>query len=149
MMEMHMLVDNKMRAPEALLARQRAAFLHDGPPALAQRRADLVKLKRGLLSRRQELGRVIAADFGYRSAADRTFLEFVTLIQGINLRLPRCEGSRARCAHRSGRSARSCGADLRSTARLRTTWQLANVRIRPGLEGRQGGCRMAMPLSGV
>ncbi len=83
------------------------------------------------------------------SVADRTLLEFVTLIQGINLRLPRCEGSRARCAHRSGRSTRSCGADLRSTARLRTTWQLANVRIRPGLAGRQGGCRMAMPLSGV
>ena len=42
--------------PEALsrlLARQRAAFLRDGAPSLAERRANLKKLRAALLARRE------------------------------------------------------------------------------------------------
>ena len=38
-------VDN---SPAGILARQRAAFLRDGPPSLAARKADLAKLKKAV-----------------------------------------------------------------------------------------------------
>jgi hypothetical protein len=51
----------------ATLARQRAAFLSDGPPPLAQRRGDLIKLKDALWKHREDFVGAINADFGHRS----------------------------------------------------------------------------------
>jgi hypothetical protein len=41
-----------LKALPGLLARQRAAFLRDGPPSLVERRANLKKLRAALLARR-------------------------------------------------------------------------------------------------
>lgn len=68
----------------ALLAKQRAAFLRDGPPSAAQRRADLRKLKRALLSRRPQFEAAISKDFGYRSAYETRIMELIPIIQAIN-----------------------------------------------------------------
>ena len=68
----------------AILARQRAAFLHDGPPSLAERKADLLKLKRAVLARRSDIEKALNKDFGRRSANETAILEIVTLVQGIN-----------------------------------------------------------------
>ena len=68
----------------ALFSKQRAAFLRDEPPSLAQRRADLRKLKRALLSRRPQFEAAISKDFGYRSGYETRIMEVVPLIQSIN-----------------------------------------------------------------
>lgn len=67
-----------------LLRKQRAAFLRDGPPSAAQRRADLLKLKRALLARRPEFESALSSDFGYRSAYETRIMEVIPLIQAIN-----------------------------------------------------------------
>jgi len=66
------------------LAKQRAAFLKDGSPSLAQRKADLAKLKNALRSKRDELVRAVNADFAHRSAYETKILDLVPIIQGIN-----------------------------------------------------------------
>jgi len=48
----------------ATLARQRAAFLRDGPPSLVQRRSDLMKLKEAVQERRKDFVAAINAEFG-------------------------------------------------------------------------------------
>src|SRR5215469_5309024 len=68
----------------ALLAKQRMSFLRDGPPALAQRRANLKRLKTALLARREALARAVDSDFGHRSAYETAIVDFVPLIHGIN-----------------------------------------------------------------
>ncbi len=65
------------------LARQRAAFLRDGPPSLAQRRADLDRLRRALLARRSDIEAAVSADFGHRSAHETTMFELMTVVEGI------------------------------------------------------------------
>src|SRR5215469_13606881 len=72
------------REPDQILARQRAAFLRDGPPSLSQRRADLKKLRRAILARRSEIESVLSADFGHRSQHETAIMEIVPLIQGID-----------------------------------------------------------------
>ncbi|CCB64794.1 coniferyl aldehyde dehydrogenase [Hyphomicrobium sp. MC1] len=67
-----------------LLAKQRAAFMRDGPPSAAQRRADLRKLKRALLARRAQFEAAISKDFGYRSAYETRIMEVIPIIQAIN-----------------------------------------------------------------
>jgi coniferyl-aldehyde dehydrogenase len=67
-----------------LLARQRAAFLREGPPPLGQRRADLRKLRAAILSRRAETERALTADFGHRSRHETAAMEMVTVVQGID-----------------------------------------------------------------
>ncbi|HMD32281.1 MAG TPA: aldehyde dehydrogenase family protein, partial [Candidatus Acidoferrales bacterium] len=67
----------------AALAKQRASFLRDGPPPLEQRKADLEKLKKTLLARREELARSVSADFGHRSAYETTILDLLPLVHGI------------------------------------------------------------------
>lgn len=52
---------------KALLSRQRAAFLRDGPPPLEHRRSDLKKLKHALLAHREGFITAINVDFGHRS----------------------------------------------------------------------------------
>jgi len=73
--------------PESLratLAAQRAAFLRDGPPTLAERKADLAKLKAAILARQADIERAVRADFGHRSPHETAIMEVMPLIQGIN-----------------------------------------------------------------
>jgi coniferyl-aldehyde dehydrogenase len=67
-----------------ILARQRAAFLRDGPPSLAARKADLNKLKNAVRTRLPQFERTLNADFQGRSAKETAILEGVALVQGIN-----------------------------------------------------------------
>ena len=74
-------------APSAmadLLARQRAAFLRDGPPGLRQRRNSLRALKAAILARRVEIEDALIADFGHRSRHETTAMEVMTVVHGIN-----------------------------------------------------------------
>jgi coniferyl-aldehyde dehydrogenase len=74
---------NKIRLT-SILARQREAFLRDGAPTAAKRRADLFKLKQALLSRRKQFEAAINADFGHRSAYETMIMELMPTIQGID-----------------------------------------------------------------
>jgi coniferyl-aldehyde dehydrogenase len=67
-----------------ILARQRAAFLRDGTPTLAARRADLAKLKKAVRANLPEFAKTLDADFEGRSAKETAILEGVALVQGIN-----------------------------------------------------------------
>lgn len=67
----------------AVFNRQRAAFLRDGPPSLAQRRSDLMKLKRALQERREDFVAAINADFGHRSSQETSLLEMATVVDGV------------------------------------------------------------------
>jgi aldehyde dehydrogenase len=66
------------------LDRQRAAFLSAGPPSLAQRRADLKKLKAAVLSRRSAIETALSTDFGHRSRHETAIAEILALVQGID-----------------------------------------------------------------
>ena len=66
------------------LATQRAAFLRDGTPTLAQRRADLLKLKSAILGRQAEIEAALRQDFGHRSTHETAIMEILPVIQGIN-----------------------------------------------------------------
>ncbi len=68
----------------AILEKQRAAFLREGPPILAQRTADLTKLKAALLARREAFAAAVDADFGHRSSYETAIMEIVPLVQGID-----------------------------------------------------------------
>ncbi len=72
------------RRLEQILAHQRAAFLQDGPPSLAQRRADLGKLKRAVVARRREIEDALNADFGHRSRHETAIMETMSLVHGID-----------------------------------------------------------------
>ena len=50
-----------------LLARQRAAILRSGPPSLAERLANLRKLRGAVLARQTDLEAALDSDFGHRS----------------------------------------------------------------------------------
>src|SRR5204863_400218 len=50
-----------------ILARQREAFLQAGPPTLAQRRADLRKLRQAIKQNAERIALEISGDFGNRS----------------------------------------------------------------------------------
>jgi len=67
----------------ATLERQRAAFLKDGPPSLAERRADLVKLKSAIRANTERIAQVISADFGNRSKHETLLAEIFTTLSGI------------------------------------------------------------------
>ncbi|HTY50511.1 MAG TPA: coniferyl aldehyde dehydrogenase [Steroidobacteraceae bacterium] len=68
----------------AVLARQRAACLSQGAPTLAQRRADLRRLKQTILANREACAAAVDADFGHRSAHETLIMELLTLVQGID-----------------------------------------------------------------
>jgi coniferyl-aldehyde dehydrogenase len=68
----------------ALLEKQRAAFLREGPPTRNQRLADLVKLKELILTRRDALTQAVIADFGHRAPYETTIMEIVPIVQGID-----------------------------------------------------------------
>jgi len=67
-----------------ILASQRAAFLRDGPPTLASRKADLLKLKTAVRAHLPDFEKALNADFEGRSANETAILEAVALVQGIN-----------------------------------------------------------------
>lgn len=77
---------------EDTLAAQRAAFLREGSPTLAQRRADLKKLRAAILAHRQDIEQALDEDFGHRSRHETALVEIMTVVQGIDYlhrKLPR------------------------------------------------------------
>jgi len=67
-----------------LLARQRAVFLRNGPPSLAERRANLKKLRAALLARREDFQAALDADFGHRSRHETAMMEMLVVTWGID-----------------------------------------------------------------
>ena len=67
----------------SILAKQRNAFLHDGPPTLEQRRADLKKFKLAMIARRKEIEEAINLDFGHRSRHETAIVEILGVIEGL------------------------------------------------------------------
>jgi len=67
-----------------ILSRQRAAFLSEGPPTLAQRKADLLKLRSAILARKNEIEKVLKEDFGHRSTHETAIAELMPVITGID-----------------------------------------------------------------
>ena len=67
----------------AVFDRQREAFLRDGAPELARRRADLAKLARAIRDGAERIAGVIAADFGNRSAGETLLAEVLTTLTAI------------------------------------------------------------------
>jgi coniferyl-aldehyde dehydrogenase len=66
-----------------LLARQREAFLREGPPSYAARKEDLRKLRTAVLAHRRDIAETLIADFGHRSRHETEILELMTLVWGI------------------------------------------------------------------
>jgi coniferyl-aldehyde dehydrogenase len=66
-----------------LLAAQRAAFLREGPPSAEQRRNDLEKLRKAIVSNRDQIAAAIDSDFGQRSVKETFSLELAPLAEGI------------------------------------------------------------------
>ena len=69
---------------QALLDRQRAAFLRAGPPDLASRKAQLQRLKRAVLDYRQRVKEAISADFGNRSHQETDLMEIIGIVEAID-----------------------------------------------------------------
>lgn len=67
-----------------ILDRQRAAFLHAGPPDLKQRRTHLRCLKAEILKRRTDIVRALKVDFGQRSERESAIVELIPLVRSIN-----------------------------------------------------------------
>jgi coniferyl-aldehyde dehydrogenase len=68
----------------ATLVRQRAAFLRDGPPPLAERRSDLMRLKNALRAHREDFVATINTDFGHRSRQETLLFDLASVVEGIN-----------------------------------------------------------------
>ncbi|MBZ0329674.1 coniferyl aldehyde dehydrogenase [Halomonas sp. ANAO-440] len=67
-----------------LLTAQRAAYRRDGAPSLAERRADLSRLRAALIESRTRLEEAINADFGHRSRHETSIMELGSTISGID-----------------------------------------------------------------
>lgn len=67
-----------------ILGYQRAAFLREGPPTLAARKADLKKLRAAILAHRDRIERALDADFGHRSRHETAMMEIMPVVQGID-----------------------------------------------------------------
>ena len=76
-------VSDTGRALRDILDRQRAAFLRDGPPSLAARRRDLMKLKNALLARREEFVTALDHDFGHRARQETLLLDIGSVVETI------------------------------------------------------------------
>lgn len=68
----------------AWLARQRSAFLREGPPSLEQRKARLARLRAAVLAYRDEVEEAVSADFGHRSRHETGIMELSGVIQAID-----------------------------------------------------------------
>lgn len=67
----------------ALLNAQRSAFLREGPPAPARRRADLEKLRTAIRGRREQFVDAVNGDFGHRSRQETSYMDLVPVMDGI------------------------------------------------------------------
>lgn len=65
-----------------LLAAQRAAFLREGAPSLARRRADLERFRATIIRHRKEIEDAIDADFGHRSRHETAIMEVGGVAEG-------------------------------------------------------------------
>lgn len=77
-------MDMSAANPADILAQQRASFLRDGAPDIAQRRADLKKLRNALTGQRPAIEAAINADFGHRSRHETAMMEILPTVQGID-----------------------------------------------------------------
>lgn len=68
----------------AALERQRAAYLEAPNPDFAQRRNDLLALKRMVMENRDAMAAAISEDYGNRSRHESQFAEILTVVDGIN-----------------------------------------------------------------
>ncbi|WP_068115585.1 coniferyl aldehyde dehydrogenase [Tropicimonas marinistellae] len=66
-----------------LLTRQRTAFLNEGAPDLAHRRAALARLKTAVLGHRRRLEAAAEADFGRRAPIETALTDLVPVVQSI------------------------------------------------------------------
>lgn len=82
-MTAHVLVKDEFLL-SGILSKQREGFLRDGPPTLAERKADLTKLKTAVLAQRRVIEKALNADFGNRSAYETRIMELAPIIQTIN-----------------------------------------------------------------
>jgi coniferyl-aldehyde dehydrogenase len=69
---------------EKILTRQRTAFLAQGAPSLAQRRATLKRLRALVLARRSDIEDAVSADFGHRARHETAAMEILTVLKGID-----------------------------------------------------------------
>ncbi|HEX7968942.1 MAG TPA: coniferyl aldehyde dehydrogenase [Stellaceae bacterium] len=67
----------------AILDRQRAAFLKDGSPSLAERRADLAKHRAAVKGNAERIAQVISSDFGNRSRHETVLAEVFTTLSSL------------------------------------------------------------------
>jgi len=67
----------------AILERQRAAFLRDSLPSLAERRRDLTKLKEAILARQEEFVAALNTDFGHRARQETLLLDLGSTVGTI------------------------------------------------------------------
>lgn len=66
------------------LHRQRAAFLENGPPGLAERKQRLRRLRTAVLAHRSALEAAISGDFGNRSRHETGIMEMMGVVQSID-----------------------------------------------------------------
>lgn len=79
-----MTLDEDSARMAGLLHRQRNAFLHDGPPDLALRKARLARLRTAVLAHREALKDAVNADFGNRSRHETDLMELACVVQAID-----------------------------------------------------------------
>lgn len=77
-------VDTSFDSLDDILARQRAAFLSDGPPSRAARRQHLKALRAAILAHRDEIEQAVSEDFGHRSRHETATMDILTTVQGID-----------------------------------------------------------------
>ena len=127
----HESTGTRPEALPALLARQRAAFLRDGPPSLARRRANLKKLRAAVLARRADLEAALDADFGHRFRHETAIMELLPLTWGIdylNKNLRRFMRRERRARRASCASAAPTSSISRSA--LSASWLRGTIRSR-------------------
>ncbi|UHS56064.1 coniferyl aldehyde dehydrogenase [Agrobacterium vaccinii] len=67
-----------------ILARQRDAFLRDGPPTIEARKADLKALRKVVTARRRDIEQAVDLDFGGRSPRETALLDILGVVQAID-----------------------------------------------------------------
>ena len=76
--------DDILMTMEQRLAAQRHAFLCDGAPTIAQRKAALRRLRSAILAQRGALTAAVSADFGHRSPYETDITEITVTVQAID-----------------------------------------------------------------
>ena len=80
------------RALHAALQLQRQAHLAHPLPTLAERRADLLQLRRYILDHQQAICDAISADYGHRSRHETMLMELMLVISDIQVTLKHLAG---------------------------------------------------------